>query len=482
MNDVPHLVDTPLPEDAADIVVIGAGPAGLAAAEAAASQVRGARVVVIDAAPRPGGQVWRAVGEALAPEVDERLARLARLGVELRAGTRAAWALDGQRLLLDHGRTSSVLRWRRLVIATGAREKLLPFPGSTRPGVYGAGGLQALAKGGWPVAGRRVLVAGTGPLLLATAATLRRAGAVVVEVAEEADRGAVGRFVASMALRHARPLVAALKLGAALRGVPYRAGWRVAEATSASADGPVAGVTLVHADGRTRTVACYALAAGWGLMPQVDLARALGCVIEQVRGDAAVRVDADQRTSVGGVFAAGEPTGIAGVDAALASGRIAGRTAARDLATDARSSARAAAAATTPAVLIEARHDDAPVRRALACAQRFADLVARTFPAPTDLASRWRDDTLVCRCEDVPWSVLRPHADLRSAKLATRCGMGHCQGRLCHPALARRDALPLPVDGSARPPLSPMPLSHLLALTASPDAPGLPSPTPEVHR
>jgi NADPH-dependent 2,4-dienoyl-CoA reductase/sulfur reductase-like enzyme len=440
-------------ERQAEVVVIGAGPAGLAAAQAAAEE--GARVCVVDAAPQPGGQVWRAHGAVVVPPVRERLARLQALGVEILSGTRVAWPLGERRLLLDRGDRASVLHWDRLVLATGARERLLPFPGWTRPGVFGAGGLQALVKGGWPIAGRRVLVAGTGPLLLASAATLQAAGAVVVEIAEEAPLSSVARFGLRL-LGHGRALATALGLQARLLRVPYRPGWQVVtaqpDAASADAQGPALRVTLAHADGRTREVACDALAAGWGLVPQVELAEAVGCRLVDVRGARAVAVDAGQRTSVEGVFAAGEPTGIAGRDAASASGAIAGREAGR------RSAGRGVS--------------DAREHRTLRGAHRFADLVAATFPPPDDLAVRLHDDTIVCRCEDVRWSDVRACDDRRSAKLATRCGMGHCQGRLCHEALRALGLPPAagsPIDSPApgrpvRAPISPMPIAHLLAV------------------
>jgi NADPH-dependent 2,4-dienoyl-CoA reductase/sulfur reductase-like enzyme len=447
------------------VVVVGAGPAGLAAAQAAAEQ--GARVRLVDVAARPGGQVWRARGARLAEAVHERMTRLQALGIELCAGTRVAWPLDPGRLLLDHGDRASVLRWDRLVIATGARERLLPFPGWTLPGVFGAGGLQALVKGGWPIEGRRVLVAGSGPLLLAAAATLRGEGTRIVEVAEESELATVARFGIEM-LSHGSPLVTALRLKAALWDVPYRPGWRVVEVVRPGdpEHGSALRVTLAHASGRTRTIACDALAAGWGLVPQVELAEALGCRLVDVRGARAVDVDASQRTSVDGIFAAGEPTGIAGRDAALASGALAGRAAARSL----------VGGDGSATALPERDRETARDRRTLQRAHRFADLVAHRVPPPAGLATRLRDDTLVCRCEDVRWAEVRDCGDVRSAKLATRCGMGHCQGRLCHEAL-RVLGVPSQAGSSTggeaasrpvRAPLSPMPLSHLLAVQATP--------------
>jgi NADPH-dependent 2,4-dienoyl-CoA reductase/sulfur reductase-like enzyme len=426
----------PVREPAARIVVLGAGPAGLAAARAAARALRAARgdapgasgaqpepdVLLVDAAPLPGGQIWRARRGIVHEETGRALDELAALGVRVLAATRVVAALPQRRLLIDGPEGAQCLRWQRLVLAGGARERLLPFPGWTLPGVFGAGGLQALAKGGWPVAGRRVLVGGTGPLLLAAAATLRREGARLAGVADEAGPGAHLRFVPAL-LAHPRKAADAARLARALGGVRFLRGWRIVAAEGA---GRLERVRLApvgpRADAaRDRVVECDALAAGWGLVPDVGLARMLGCELAPCLGAPAVVVDAAQRTSVVGVYAAGEATGVAGARAAALQGGIAGTAAAHGLLSH---GAQDAVDAT-----------DAAARRALARERRFAAAVARCFAPPADLAARLAPDTLVCRCEDVPWSSLAPQPDLRSAKLATRCGMGHCQGRICQGAL-----------------------------------------------
>ena len=417
----------------AGLVVVGAGPAGLAAALAAARG--GVDVVLLDAAPMAGGQVWRARQGVAAEPVSRALAGLASAGVRVLAGTRVVMPLPDRTLLIAGPDGARRLHWARLVLATGARERLLPFPGWTLPGVFGAGGLQALVKGGWPIRGKRVLVGGTGPLLLAAAATLRREGAVLAGLAEEAGAGALARFAGTLAT-HPRKGLQALRLGAALAGVPWLAGRRI---VAAEGDGRVEQVVLEEG-GRTRTVACDALAASWGLVPQTELGQALGCAFVPRFGDLALAVDAAQRTDVAGVFAAGECTGVAGAAAAQWQGEVAGRSVAAEM----------ASAPPPPGHLA----------RRLAREHAFAAAVAATFAVPGRWRERLRDDTLVCRCEDVPWSALRDQPDLRSAKLATRCGMGHCQGRLCHDTLASVMHWPrLPV----RAPLTPAPLAALLA-------------------
>jgi len=426
-----------------DVVVVGAGPAGLAAALAAARA--GASVAIVDAAPAVGGQIWRARGGVPAPPALAYRSALEAAGVRLSLRTRVAWVLPDRSLLVEGPSGSAVLCWRRLVIATGARERLLPFPGWTLPGVFGAGGLQALVKGGWPIAGRRVVVAGTGPLLLASAATLRAAGARIVALCDESGGAAWARFTPAL-LAHPAKAWQALGLGAALAGVRLRTGVRVREVLG---DGRVERVVLEPVAGTgaarsreeatdCRVIECDAVATGWGLSPQTELAHALGCAMVSHDGTAAIRVDAGQRTTVADVFAAGECTGVAGARAAVLAGEIAGRAAGAPMS-----------------------EVPAGTRRALARERRFARALEASFPAPVAWRDRVTDDTLVCRCEDVRWGAIRVHPDLRAAKLATRCGMGHCQGRLCHDALvAMTGASRLP----PRPPLAPIDLGALLAI------------------
>jgi NADPH-dependent 2,4-dienoyl-CoA reductase/sulfur reductase-like enzyme len=466
------------------VVIVGAGPAGLAAALAAARALRAAHgprrtaaagqggVVLVDAAPWPGGQIWRARRGVVHAAAEQTLAAFAGLDVRVVGATRVVGVLPQRTLLLEGPEGARRLCWQRLVLAGGARERLLPFPGWTLPGVFGAGGLQALVKGGWPVAGRRVLVAGTGPLLLAAAATLRREGAHLAGLVDEAGLAAHLRFAPAL-LAHPGKTLDAARLALALGGVRFRRGWRVVAAEGAGRVervrlAPVATARAEAAGGaREIVVECDALAAGWGLLPDVGLAQMLGCALATHLGAPAVAVDAAQRTSVAGVFAAGEATGVAGARAAALQGDIAGAAAVHDLIDDGASDASDAPRAGTPVRPGPARAPRRPAapstatRRALARERSFAAAVARTFVPPADLAARLEPDTLVCRCEDVPWSALAAQPDLRSAKLATRCGMGHCQGRLCHGALtAITGAPPL----APHFPLVPVALGALLAI------------------
>lgn len=383
--------------------VVGSGPAGLAAARAALDA--GARVCLIDDNHAPGGQIWRGgPAQWRDPRALAMWAALrARPGFTHMQNARVIGCAGPNALLVEADGRGASIPFARLVLCSGARELTLPFPGWTLPGVTGAGGLQALIKGGMPVAGRRVVVAGTGPLLLATAVTALEAGADVAAIVEHQRWPRLAAFGMQLAARHRDKLAQAASLFAALRGVPYMAGARIVEAQGGDALRRVG----VRRGGKATVLACDFLAAGFGLVPNTDLARALRCAVE----GGAVRVDGMQRTSRADVWAAGECTGIGGVDKAVAEGRI----------------AALAALGVTPA------GRDLPPRRA---AHAFAALLARTFAPEPPLRDMCRPDTIVCRCEDVTQASLLPHRDWREAKLATRVGMGPCQAKTCGPACA----------------------------------------------
>jgi NADPH-dependent 2,4-dienoyl-CoA reductase/sulfur reductase-like enzyme len=372
----------------ADVVVIGAGPAGLAAACRAAEA--GASVLVIDAAAAPGGQVWRRSvggaggGHGAAPARLARrwLERFSASGARLLAGatvidavataTAAAapelpsalpaagatapgkaspGAPPTAALLVEQAGRALRIEARRLVIATGAAERFLPFAGWTLPNVVGVGGAQALLKSGAGLAGRRVVIAGSGPLLLPVAAALAKAGARIALVAEQAPARAVARFAAGL-WRRPRLLAQAIRYRAAFWRAPYRCGVWV---TAAWGEGSVPAVhEATLTDGlRSWRERCDVLACAYGLVPNLRLARLLGCALCGGGSARAVRVDGVQQTSVAGVYCAGEPTGVGGVEQALLSGQIAGLAAA---AAGPGERAPRAAAATRPRAAACGRH------------------------------------------------------------------------------------------------------------------------------
>nr|BFD87103.1 FAD/NAD(P)-binding oxidoreductase [Streptomyces sp. Xyl84] len=481
------------------VVVVGAGPAGLAAAEAALSA--GAEVTLIDSAEQPGGQYNRMLPDAYGAAHPERLQhgwrdfdrRRSRVLTHPRctwSPETSVWALE--RLdptepgpprvhMLSGGPADGGERRRHtldpdaLVLAVGAHDRVLPFPGWELPGVFTAGAAQALAKGERVVVGDQVMVAGTGPFLLPVAASLLEAGSKVLAVLEANVLATVARGWAR------RPWELAAQAGKTSElidyttaltrhRVPYRTGRAVVEARG---EGRVEEVVTARlsADwsvvpGSERTTAVDAVCVTHGFSPQLELPLAAGCALSRTPAGEFVAVDDDQCTSCTGVYAAGEITGIAGAPAARAEGALAGWLA-------------AGGAPSAPTLRA--------VRRGRDQGRAFADRLARAHPIGTAWPGWLRPQTVVCRCEEADYaSICRAVTDPASAaarvtRLETRAGLGPCQGRMCGPTIvdltARlNDASPdrwyeglSPASPHRRPIAQPIRLGELA---------GLPAPTP----
>ncbi|MEX3692024.1 FAD-dependent oxidoreductase [Paraburkholderia sp. BR14263] len=418
-----------------DILIIGAGPAGLNAARIAAQA--GASVAIVDDNALPGGQIWRqgpghrAAGPARA--VLDALA--ARTNVTLLGATRIVQALPGRQLLAESPDRALALAYGKLIVASGARERFLPYPGWTLPGVTGAGGLQALIKGGMPVRGERIVIAGSGPLLWAAAVTARQHGATIAAVVEQAPPQAVRRFAAGLVHTPAK-LAQALRMRFDLRATPYWCDAYVAEAI---------GTTRVT-QARVRRgnddvlVDCDRIACAYGLVPNTGIGAALGCRLETHAGSPAIAVNEWQQTSAEAVYAAGECTGVGGMELAAVEGRIAAYAALGDHA--------------------NARHLFAERERY----RRFATRLHAAFELAPALRALPQPDTVFCRCEDVAYGDVARHTSWRDAKLQTRCGMGPCQGKICGEAAAFCFGWP---QNGQRPPFSPARIDTLLQVEAA---------------
>lgn len=480
---------------AADVLIVGAGPAGLAAA--ATALIGGLTVVLLDSGAALGGQYWRhpppgsgvagagrfhhdlATYRALCATLD-RYAASGRLVLRLAhdvwaalpdGDSFAAYALDRSGPPGDE--RSIVFRGNRILLATGAFDRQLPFPGWDLPGVLTAGGVQALLKGAGVTAGSRVVVGGTGPFLLPVATGLARAGAEVLAVCEANDpRRWVGRLPAVTRLPEKGWEAASYAASLIRRRVPLLVRTAI---VAAHGSGRVESVTLGRLDlagslvpGSTRRLAVDAVGVGWGFVPQLDLPVTLGCRLTGAAdGNSVVVVDAAQRTSVPGVLAAGETCGIGGAALALREGQLAAEGVLADLG--------------RPGVLpgggLRA------VRRIVARHRAFAAAMHHAYPVPAGWADWLQADTVVCRCEEVTADTVRRAAAAgargsRQVKQLTRAGMGWCQGRVCGYAaesLTRRagdlPGMERPVPAAERLFAAPVTLDALGALTAPHECP-----------
>lgn len=413
-----------------DVLVVGGGPAGMAAAASAAES--GMRVGLTDDNPSLGGQIWRGATTNCPSEAANWVQKLYVTGVELLCGTRVFDQPEPNVLRAEGSDNCYELSYGKLVLATGARERFLPFPGWTLPNVMGTGALQAFVKSGLPISGKRVVVAGTGPLLLAVAAYLRKHGAEIAIICEQASWTSLAGLALAL-LRQPKKIAQALSLRKELAGIPFSTScWPVA----AEGDEVLKAVTISRGR-QSQRVGCDYLACGFHLVPNTELATLLHCRLQS----GYVQVDEYQQTSVPGIFCAGEPTGIGGVELSLIEGQIAGFAAAgRDMAK----------------TLFHTRESLRNFARALDC----------TFAVRSEVKGLPLPSTIVCRCEDVTYGRLKQYSSWRSAKLETRCGMGPCQGRVCGPAT--QFLLNWSPD-SVRPPIFPTSCGTLAAMRRNPE-------------
>lgn len=459
VRSAPLATAAPLPPPAAaeeiacDVLVVGAGPAGLSAARDLA--LAGADVIVADERLLPGGQYFKPLAESQAADTAS-LDRQFRDGLALRqaalqAGVRilndtTVWAAFSatEVAALVAGR-STLFRPKRLVLATGAYEQSLPVIGWTLPGVMTVGGLQTLARSYRVAPGQRIVIAGNGPLCLQTAAELIDGGANVVAVLEAAPRPSFGEIGAIARAAWADPVLMfkGLALERRLQGVLH---WRHR-------------VTRLLGEDRVRRVEAGDIAIdadivalGYGFAASSELARSLGCrhrFVPRGNGSMETVTDAEGRTSLAEVFAIGDGARFGGAQAAQAQGVLAAGAIARDLGLEPLSAAPAA-------------------RRMVHRAGRFQAALWRLFDAAPLMAAGVDNAAIVCRCEEVTASDLRGwmragHNTPAALKRATRAGMGRCQGRYCAAVIARLCDREVDEFGlfAPRPPAKPVPIHAL---------------------
>lgn len=447
------------------VVVVGAGPAGLRAAATLAEA--GLAPVLIDEAPRAGGQIYRRPPpgaerdpKALYGLEAGRATALHRLADDLaaRIGTRPGtlvWGIAERRLNLLGPGGQTTLAFDRLILATGAFDRALPFPGWTLPGVFSLGAAQIALKAQGMAIGRRVALVGAGPLLPLIATQYLEAGAELAAVLDATPLRA--KLAAAPGLAAAPATLAKglwYTLRAGLGGRPIRGGVRDLRVEGTSR---VEALGWVDEAGRAHRVACDAVGASFGLRSETQLADLAGC---RFAFDATLRQwlperSAEGRSSVAEVYLAGDGAGIGGADVA----ELTGERAALALIADVGG----------PAEASRARGID----RRLARQRRFRDALEAAYPFPHHLVTAIADEEIVCRCEGITAGTLRHAARERGAgeinrlKALTRVGMGRCQGRVCGLAaaeiLARETGVPIAAVGRLRgqPPVKPIPMAAL---------------------
>jgi NADPH-dependent 2,4-dienoyl-CoA reductase/sulfur reductase-like enzyme len=437
-----------------DLAVVGAGPAGLAAAATAAEA--GLSVVVIDSNSQPGGQYWRHRDEtstAAPPTGQHDLKTYTRLRQRFDAGRNSGrlrylpntqiWFIENPSDHLFVLRTTGfsdvgpqppeprLVRATALILCPGGYDRQLPIPGWDLPGVMAAGGVQAMLKGYGTLSGTRAVVAGTGPFLLPVAAGLAAAGAEVVGICEA---GAVTSWLPQLrgALQVPSKGIEAAAYAARLvrHRIPF---WTRSVVSSINGADQVRSVTIskINSEGRakpgsSREISVDLVALGWGFTPSLELVTAVGGDTRvDVDGSLIAVVDDRQRTTVPGVYAAGEVTGVGGASLAVLEGELAALTVAHD----------------------SGHHDDANrsrrLRRGIARARAFAAAMHRANPVPSNWDEWLTPTTVVCRCEEVSYGEIRQACDelgaedARTVKLMSRPGMGWCQGQVCGFATAK---------------------------------------------
>lgn len=474
-----------------DLLVVGAGPAGLAAAASAGEL--GLVVLAVDENFEAGGQYYRqsAIEDSVL-DARQRLGRQkierAAAAAELRLGC-SVYAVDvadgRRRVWLGRDGTAECVEPRAILLATGAFDAPVAFPGWTLPGVLTAGAAQVLVKGQRVRPGRRAVLAGSGPFLFVVAGALRHAGVKVVEVVEAASvRGSIRHLPRSLRhpgryaelAGHALPLLAAggairrAEIVAAAEGrdqleavtLRKRRPGDAAQYGGAAAAPALSVDTGVSTSGRERVVEADLLCVGYGFSASTELARLAGCDLAWDDGleQAIPAFDGWQATSQPGIFVAGEACGLGGAQMAAAEGELAAVGAARSL-------GRVSDA--------EAELLAAPLRRTLRGLRSFAALLTRLFPRPGELTDLAAPETIVCRCENVQLGTVLAAIDRTGArnvnelKTTTRCGQGWCQGRICGtlmPGLVAARRLGFEPDSPFTPrnPIRPIQLAALVEL------------------
>ncbi|WP_122666843.1 NAD(P)/FAD-dependent oxidoreductase [Pseudomonas viridiflava] len=416
------------------VVIVGAGPAGTRCAQTLIAA--GIKPILIDENRRDGGQIYRRQPEGFkrdyaalygteadkARDLHQTFDRL-REHIDYRPDT-LVWNLSEGQLCCVHQGQHSVLNYDALILCTGATDRLMPINGWQLAGTYSLGGAQIALKAQSVSIGHKVVFMGSGPLLYLVASQYVKAGA---EVAAVLDTSPLSKRIMATPKLLARPgvLLEGMKLLARLRSakVPVHLGVEPLQVLGNAQTG-VSGVRFKDGKGHTQQLDCDAVALGYHLRPETQLADLAGCRLrfDEVSSQWLLDVDEVGRTSVSGVYAAGDGAKIRGADAAEQAGRLAALAVLQDL-----------------KLPVDVSVMQTQTRQ-LAVMDRFRVGLAEAFPWPSAQAKALPDDTIICRCEMISAGELRGvvrekgACEVNRAKAFSRVGMGRCQGRYCSQA------------------------------------------------
>ncbi len=459
------------------IAVIGAGPAGLTAALAA--NRLGAQVTLVDEFPRPGGAIYKQTPLSFHTKPVQRVSKeqshahelfsqLRNSSVKLLTET-LVWGLQNSHTLALYreGAGTETLRFQSLIITTGGYDRPIAFPGWTLPGVWTAGGAQTMVKAQQVRPGQRVLLAGSGPILMPVAKSLIDSGATVVAIAEATT---LLQWVSRVRdfLGFPNRIVEFLNYESFFlrRHVPSYFGHIM---VSAEGDKAVRRATIVGVDrdwrprpGTAKTFEVDLVCTGYGFLSATEIPSLLGCTMrfDPLQGQRIPSHNEEMETSIPGVFVAGESAGVGGSDLAQVEGAVAGLVAAQQVGQTLKEADQQ--------LLIKAQDK----RRHL---QKYANILAEMFAMRPGIYELAQPDTFICRCEEVTvgeimTAIQRGARNINALKSWVRVGMGPCQGRVCGAQiaqlLARHASVPLEeiVPMTPRPPIKPIPIGAFAEL------------------
>jgi NADPH-dependent 2,4-dienoyl-CoA reductase/sulfur reductase-like enzyme len=461
-----------------DLAVIGAGPAGIQAAISASEA--GVNTILIDQYPQAGGQYYKNLPTAFKATnrtsvekegelLVDRLEKLpiTRLYDTLTWGIFKAENEEGFQIALYGNNAPNQIHARRLILANGAYDTPLAFPGWTLPGVITSGAALTLLKNQRIAPFKRALITGTGPLLLSVAAHMSDAGVNLAGVLETNQIKPKMFLHALTIMREWQRLVEGMKYLAILHRakVSYKLGWTIIEARG---NGQVEEAVIAQINdkgeilpGTEQTLKVDTVVCGYGLTPNTSLARMIGCKMEYhpVKGEWVPWHDETMQTSVKGVYVAGDCCGIVGADNAILEGQIAG-----------------SATAYESGLIKKQKLEQvfARIKSNLGQQRHFGQMLEEFYPHLPSLSKLAKDDTILCRCEEISLGEIKAAVaagarTIGEVKMITRTGMGNCQGRMCEHSVAEaiiqelaKDQISPEMVGtfSVRPPLQPLPLEY----------------------